>query len=36
MPDVPHQSFADTSHWMQMDEPDEFNQVQDAFLASVH
>ena len=36
MRDVPHQSFADTSHWMQMDEPDEFNQVLDAFLASVH
>ena len=36
LPDLPHQSFADTSHWMQMDDPDEFNQVLDAFLASVH
>ena len=35
MRDVPHQRFDDTSHWIQMDEPDEFNQVLDAFLASV-
>jgi len=35
LPDVPHQRIEDTSHWVQMDEPDEFNQVLDAFLASV-
>jgi pimeloyl-ACP methyl ester carboxylesterase len=35
MRDVPRQRFEGTSHWIQMDEPDEFNQVLDAFLASV-
>lgn len=29
---LPHALVADTSHWPQMDQPDEFNRVLDAFL----
>jgi len=34
-PTVPHRKIEATSHWMQMDEPEEFNQLLDAFLAGV-
>jgi pimeloyl-ACP methyl ester carboxylesterase len=33
--DVPDAKVGGTSHWVQMDRPDEFNQVLDAFLAHV-
>ena len=32
MPGVPHRRIESTSHWMHMDEPEEFNQMLDAFL----
>lgn len=32
-PDVPHKVIDGTSHWMQMDKPEEFNQILDEFLA---
>ena len=35
VPIVPHQKIEGTSHWMQMDDPAEFNRMLDAFLASV-
>ena len=35
VPSIPHRRFESTSHWMQMDEPEEFNQMLDAFLASI-
>ena len=35
VPSVPHRRIESTSHWMQMDEPEEFNQMLDAFLAAV-
>jgi pimeloyl-ACP methyl ester carboxylesterase len=35
VPNVPHRRIESTSHWMQMDEPEEFNQMLDAFLATV-
>ena len=30
--DLPHVAVKDTSHWPQMDKPDEFNRVLDEFL----
>ena len=35
VPTVPHRRIESTSHWMQMDEPEEFNQMLDAFLAAI-
>ena len=35
VPSIPHRRIESTSHWMQMDDPDDFNQMLDAFLASV-
>jgi pimeloyl-ACP methyl ester carboxylesterase len=35
VPSVPHRRIESTSHWMQMDEPEEFNQMLDAFLAAI-
>ncbi len=35
MPGVPHRRIESTSHWMHMDEPEEFNQMLDAFLAGI-
>jgi pimeloyl-ACP methyl ester carboxylesterase len=34
VPSVPHRRIESTSHWMQMDAPEEFNQMLDAFLAA--
>jgi pimeloyl-ACP methyl ester carboxylesterase len=34
-PGVPHKEVEGTSHWMQMDKPEEFNQILDGFLGSV-
>jgi pimeloyl-ACP methyl ester carboxylesterase len=34
-PDVAHEEMRGTSHWMQLDRPDEFNQILDRFLARV-
>ena len=31
-PDVPQKVFEGTSHWIQMDKPEEFNQLLDQFL----
>ena len=31
--DIPHVPVKDTSHWPQMDKPEEFNRILDAFLA---
>jgi pimeloyl-ACP methyl ester carboxylesterase len=33
--DVPSRLIPETSHWIQMDKPDEFNQVLDSFLVKV-
>jgi pimeloyl-ACP methyl ester carboxylesterase len=35
VPTVPHRRIESTSHWMQMDEPEEFNQMLDAFLVAI-
>jgi pimeloyl-ACP methyl ester carboxylesterase len=35
VPSVPHRRIECTSHWMQMDAPEEFNQMLDAFLAAI-
>ena len=34
-PDVPHQTIAGASHWVQMDKPEEFNRILDEFLVGV-
>ncbi len=34
-PDVPHKVIEGTSHWMQMDKPEEFNKLLDEFLEIV-
>jgi pimeloyl-ACP methyl ester carboxylesterase len=34
-PDVPHQTIAGTSHWVQMDKPEEFDRILDDFLAQL-
>lgn len=36
MPKIPHKVITGTSHWMQMDKPEEFNQILDAFLKTVN
>jgi pimeloyl-ACP methyl ester carboxylesterase len=33
--DVAHEEMAGTSHWMQLDKPDEFNRILDRFLAGL-
>lgn len=33
--DVPHKVVTDTSHWLHMDKPEEFNRILDAFLEEV-
>jgi pimeloyl-ACP methyl ester carboxylesterase len=35
MPKLDHQSIDGTSHWTQMDKPDEFNRILDDFLKTV-
>ena len=35
VPSLPHRRIESTSHWMQMDEPEEFNQMLDTFLACI-
>lgn len=35
MPNIPLKIMTGTSHWMQMDKPDEFNQILDDFLKTV-
>ena len=35
LPDIPHKVIGGTSHWMQMDKPDEFNRLLDEFLVRV-
>jgi pimeloyl-ACP methyl ester carboxylesterase len=35
MPDLPHKLMVGTSHWVQMDKPEEFNLILDSFLARV-
>ena len=35
MPDLPHKLMVGTSHWVQLDKPEEFNLVLDTFLARV-
>ena len=34
-PRIPRKVISGTSHWPQMDEPDEFNRSLDSFLATV-
>jgi pimeloyl-ACP methyl ester carboxylesterase len=33
IPDLLYKQVAGTSHWLQMDKPDEFNRILDGFLA---
>jgi len=35
MPEVPHKIVEGTSHWIQMDKPEEFNRILDEFLKKV-
>ena len=35
VPDVAHEEMGGTSHWMQLDKPDEFNRILDSFLAGL-
>ncbi len=35
LPDLPHVRITGTSHWLQMDRPEEFNRILDDFLKSV-
>jgi pimeloyl-ACP methyl ester carboxylesterase len=35
VPDLPRKVIAGTSHWLPMDEPDEFNGILDEFLATI-
>ncbi len=35
VPDLPSQPISGTSHWLQMDKPEEFNEHLDSFLAEV-
>jgi len=35
LPDLPHVHIQGTSHWPQLDKPDEFNRHMDAFLAQI-
>jgi pimeloyl-ACP methyl ester carboxylesterase len=35
LPSVPHRIIAGTSHWPQLDRPDEFNLILDEFLRGV-
>jgi len=35
LPEIPHKVIAGTSHWVQMDKPDEFNRLLDEFLVRV-
>jgi len=35
MPEVPHKIVEGTSHWIQMDKPEEFNRILDEFLETV-
>jgi pimeloyl-ACP methyl ester carboxylesterase len=34
LPDLPYKQIAGTSHWLQMDKPDELNRILDGFLAA--
>jgi pimeloyl-ACP methyl ester carboxylesterase len=34
IPDLPYKQVAGTSHWLQMDKPEEFNRILDGFLAA--
>ena len=36
VPDLPHVMITDTGHWLQMDKPEEFNQILDNFLTLVN
>ena len=36
MPTVPHKIIAGTSHWSQMDKPEEFNKILDEFLKTIY
>jgi pimeloyl-ACP methyl ester carboxylesterase len=35
LPDIPHQEIPGTSHWIQMDKPDEFNTILEQFLRGI-
>jgi pimeloyl-ACP methyl ester carboxylesterase len=35
VPDFPHQLIKDTSHWLHMDKPEQFNQILDDFKTAV-
>ena len=35
LPEIPHKVISGTSHWVQMDKPDEFNRLFDEFLVRV-
>lgn len=34
-PGIPYKTIEETSHWIQLDKPNEFNRIMDAFLAGV-
>jgi pimeloyl-ACP methyl ester carboxylesterase len=36
MPAIPHKIITGTSHWSQMDKPDEFNKILDEFLKTIY
>lgn len=35
LPNLPHKMITGTGHWLQLDKPEEFNQIMDDFLATV-
>lgn len=35
VPNLPHKMITGTSHWLQLDKPEEYNQIMDEFLSSV-
>lgn len=35
VPNLPHKKITGTGHWLQLDKPEEFNQIMDEFLSSV-
>ena len=35
VPDLPHRLVSGTGHWIQMDRPEQFNELMDAFLAAL-
>ncbi|MCP4132789.1 MAG: alpha/beta hydrolase, partial [bacterium] len=35
VPNLPHKKITGTGHWLQLDKPEEYNQIMDEFLSSV-